>query len=670
MNEPLPALSSAAATPAGQSPRVRPPAQDYGLLREEGLALVKRWSGAVWTDFGEHDPGVTLLELLCYGLIGLGYRAGFPIEDLIAPGLGAEEGAGDLLTRPGDFRGCEPVTPGDFRRLLIDRVPGLADAWLEEDGPGLHRLTLYHAPRLPGLFERSELEAEARLVRRARRLFHRHRPLGEDVADVVLLRPVALAVGGNVAIEADARPEAVMADILYRLGAFLAPEPRRSSLAGFSPRQAAARLEGPRLARGVIEEAELHARRFEVTPEDLERHIAAVPGVARVGALNLWPPPQRLEADECFALEAGLHEDTIPLSLTLEGERVDVDVGDVRRRLERRWREHRRTYRTRAEAARLLPLPRGRRRDTASHPALAGFLPQVYGVGEGALDASRTPARRAQARQLLGYLALFERQFVDWLDRLSNLRGHLGLDPLRDADLARPLAEVLPSLAPLLIDGGPDADALQGRSPVAIAEQERIADFLLALCGETPDACIPLPRRRPEAHRLAVKRALVREAVALARRRGRGFDLLSERPKRSQSGLEARAALLFGAGLAMGRQRPRLMVLEHVLLRSRGTAEADPESVDPFRLSAIVHTGEAGAGAAWRRRAADALRIEAPAHLELGVIFVDRPGWIFFKRLHRLWRGALRDGFDEAADLLARELRRLIERHEKEQATG
>ena len=45
-----------------------------------------RCAGHRWTDHNAHDPGVTLLEALCYALTDLGYRAGHRVEDLLTTG--------------------------------------------------------------------------------------------------------------------------------------------------------------------------------------------------------------------------------------------------------------------------------------------------------------------------------------------------------------------------------------------------------------------------------------------------------------------------------------------------------------------------------------------------------------------------------------------------------
>ena len=45
---------------------------NWQALREEGLRHIRAMSGELWTDHNLHDPGITILELLCYALTDLG----------------------------------------------------------------------------------------------------------------------------------------------------------------------------------------------------------------------------------------------------------------------------------------------------------------------------------------------------------------------------------------------------------------------------------------------------------------------------------------------------------------------------------------------------------------------------------------------------------------------
>src|SRR5271165_7067969 len=91
-----------------------PPALDYPLLRQEGIDLIARLAGKRWTDFNSHDPGITILETLCYALTDLGYRINYDMRDL----LGSQEGDPYLsLFSPAKILTCNPVTATDLRKL-------------------------------------------------------------------------------------------------------------------------------------------------------------------------------------------------------------------------------------------------------------------------------------------------------------------------------------------------------------------------------------------------------------------------------------------------------------------------------------------------------------------------------------------------------------------------
>ena len=60
-----------------------PSPSSFTALREAGIAMLQTLCGETWTDYNLHDPGVTLLEQLCYGLTDLAYRTGFAAEDYL-----------------------------------------------------------------------------------------------------------------------------------------------------------------------------------------------------------------------------------------------------------------------------------------------------------------------------------------------------------------------------------------------------------------------------------------------------------------------------------------------------------------------------------------------------------------------------------------------------------
>lgn len=104
---------------------------NYEFLRKEGIKYIQELSSRIWTDYNSHDPGITILEALCYAITDLGNRASYPIEDIIAI-EGENYGNEDKIK---NFYKAEqilpnaPLTINDYRKLLMDiqievNIPG------------------------------------------------------------------------------------------------------------------------------------------------------------------------------------------------------------------------------------------------------------------------------------------------------------------------------------------------------------------------------------------------------------------------------------------------------------------------------------------------------------------------------------------------------------------
>lgn len=111
--------------------RAAPPlaTMDYARLRAEGLSHIQRLASKTWTDHNIHDPGITILEALCYMLTDLGFRTNQDIADILA------DISGQLDIDALGFYPAERILPNapltflDYRKLFIDQE-ALRNAWL------------------------------------------------------------------------------------------------------------------------------------------------------------------------------------------------------------------------------------------------------------------------------------------------------------------------------------------------------------------------------------------------------------------------------------------------------------------------------------------------------------------------------------------------------------
>ncbi len=147
---------------------------DFDQLRKEGIKHLEQLAGKTWTDYNSHDPGITILEQLCYALLDLNYRTSFPMEDIVG-------NRDQPLPSPHELLPSHPITVADYRKLLLD-CEGVKNASVVPvTNPGFHifhdqaNQSLTHLPpdddsdqkvplKLSGLFKvLLELEAHPKL---------------------------------------------------------------------------------------------------------------------------------------------------------------------------------------------------------------------------------------------------------------------------------------------------------------------------------------------------------------------------------------------------------------------------------------------------------------------------------------------------------------------------
>lgn len=109
------------------------PSQDFYRLRREGIDHIQQAGSGQWTDYNIHDPGITILEALCYAITDVGYRIDWRIEDILAPKTPPADPArpypDQAFFTAREVLTVNPTTVDDLRRALID-LPGVSDAWV------------------------------------------------------------------------------------------------------------------------------------------------------------------------------------------------------------------------------------------------------------------------------------------------------------------------------------------------------------------------------------------------------------------------------------------------------------------------------------------------------------------------------------------------------------
>lgn len=105
------------------------PAQDFVALRRQGIKSIERLSSETWTDYNLSDPGITILEAVCYAITDLSYRTGFDVKDILARQEGDEDTWKQIFYTARQILHNSALTITDYRKLILD-TPGVRNAWL------------------------------------------------------------------------------------------------------------------------------------------------------------------------------------------------------------------------------------------------------------------------------------------------------------------------------------------------------------------------------------------------------------------------------------------------------------------------------------------------------------------------------------------------------------
>lgn len=580
------------------------PALDQQQLFALGLERIRTLARRQWTDHNLHDPGITMLELLCYALTDLAYRANFPVADLLAT---IDDDAANMAQQfftPRQILPNRPLTDNDYRKLLID-MKGVRNAWLlaaeqRYYADTVNRELLRDDPRIghperTGIREvalsglhRVLIEADdsvkspaqqKALCAAALKLLQANRNLGEDFTAVELVQDQYYALCAEIELTDDADHNRVMAAIQFAVERYLSPPVVNRSLtemlarphADGSTRTVEEIFDGPALQCGFIDDAELEQAelRGEIRLSDIVCIVMDIPGVRAVRDILINP------------LDPGESPDGRPAE-PADKWRIAVPEGKRPRLSDRRGRLvcYKRGVPLQADAALFaaalqdlldaeeakrnavnpedLPIPRGRYRDSGRYHAFQHHFPALYGLSEQGLPSNADEKRRAQALQLKAYLLFFDQAMADYCAQLANLRELFSRTPAQARSYFTQRVAGLPDIARIYAAGLTD-DQLHDRleTPAsAQARRNRFADHLLARVAEDFRHYVSLMQSAfgaGAASALATKYAFLQDCPELGAARALAYNRALNKPEDlwdtpNVSGLERRLARLLGIG--------------------------------------------------------------------------------------------------------------------------
>ncbi len=581
--------------------------EDYYALRSEGINLLQKLSGQNWTDYNVHDPGITILEQLCYALTDLAYRIGHPIPDLLADPQG--KSFAPELYRARAIMSSAPVTLDDYRKLLLD-IRGVRNAWVEkatlpeplfiQTDLGLRLFNIGEKDRdknpitgipLKGLLtvkiepETNEAINGELLLQEVTARMMELRNLCGDFIHVELLQAQPLSVKADIEVDEIVDPTELLTEIYMRLDRFVLPRARFYSLEEMIEKgyQADELMEGPSLASGYLDPAEFNeiTRKEFLRGSDLIKVISDIPGVRFVRTLEMIlydkegketqrdPWSVRLDPSQFTKL---IIPDGTYFEIKLKRGAFTLDTPGFQNSWQLRITELL-TSSTNKNDLDIVPVA-GRYRAQGAYQSIQNDFPLMYGIGEGGLTDDAPNDLKGRVKQLKAYLLFFDQILANSFAQLDGFRTIISFNNPENKSRFSQLPVDVPSLESILIYDLEEQEIILQRlneTPSGSGENKqlhRVADHLLARVGEQISDYGLLRKAGNSKHPfLELKKRLLQQYPQLSQYRATGINYAAQADENiSLSALHKRISILLDIPDAPAGDE-RFWLVENILLR-------------------------------------------------------------------------------------------------------
>lgn len=499
-----------------------PDGMDFDALRKKGIALLQELSGENWTDYNEHDPGVTILEQLCYGLTELAYRSEFAPQDYLAGPFGKINFERHALHAASEIFPSQVLTQDDYRKILYDSIAEIEDVWVShaklagESGQGLYTIVVkISSSLLTDLSAQDTQELERGVCEKIRKVFLAHRNLCEDIHDVCMVKSEPVFLSGDIQIEGLRDPAVIFADIFSRceqqiITGFHLQRYEDAVAHGMTLEQL---FSGPKMVHGYMSHAESAEPGAPITVAKLIALIHEVDGVEHVDRLGLCD--SNGQAVSGFASENTVLRLQFPstpqqnLFLRLrfssgtisssaaqrsrnslsQMEKAQIVMDDAHMELKKRRFEVNAIRNNIQSLEQILPVPIGVQRSLADYHSIQHQFPAIYGINRYGMPASSPEKSRLSAHQLKAYLYLSEQLMANYLQNLQEIPRIFSVDDLAQSYFTQALNDdALPDIEnlymqPLAQTGNLLSDIVAKFDKL---EERRncVIDVMLAMYGE------------------------------------------------------------------------------------------------------------------------------------------------------------------------------------------
>lgn len=403
-----------------------PVSQNFSALKNIGLDYIQSLSSQYWSNFNESDPGITILDQLCYALTELGYCNDFPIQDVLTN----ENGEIDFSQQfffPQDILTTNPITNEDYHRLIIDSKLPVKNIYFHQGtnlgSYGVLQVFLY-------LDENLSRSQHQEIRQAVDILLNKHRNLCQVFSTPKVLKPKEIEIEGDVFLHDKVSTQQVISEIKLAIEQYISPEFKQygyQELAeeGYSEQEI---FSGPELDNGWIPDCELNVdKRTQIRADEISALITNVKGVKKVSSLTMLTALEKSTGRNTQKVHIRLHQIA---SLKLSVDNFTIHQYDQKSKISthptlhfdlKKLQQQHQSAKIGTTVDIAPSLPEGRFRNIGEYYSVQNTFPSFYGIGFDSIQSDTPNFRVAQSRQLRGYLMVFDQLLANQFSQLEQV---------------------------------------------------------------------------------------------------------------------------------------------------------------------------------------------------------------------------------------------------------
>lgn len=433
------------------------PILDIEALRSIAIERISQLSGSIWNDYNATDPGITIIEALCFSILDLGYRMTFDIRDLLTEEGQRHPSYEDTFHEPQFVLPSAPLTIDDYRKLILENIDGIKNVWLKassktisvpKDAGGGEREIRGFYDVLAFLDEQAD---ESEKEKEIKALLDKNRNLCEDFNTPKIIKPLPVGIEAAIEVEPEADYDAILQTIIRELTNYVSPQPRFYSMDEMlqKGKSVSEIFTGPFPKKGFVDMDEIEGLEDNHTlyVSDAIGIIMQIKGVKGVRHLRFF-------VSSLDSGDVSIESHKISLKETTENSRAfrfaegNADKSKMSNKIDFLLNDFKFTIHPKQAEPSDSPKEKNLspkktfefELDQSTNRALKKYysfqhnMPDIYMVGRENIADSETDLRKAQRLQLKGYLVFFDQLLADFLMRLDSAKHVLSWEKSKNLE--------------------------------------------------------------------------------------------------------------------------------------------------------------------------------------------------------------------------------------------